>query len=298
MDVHAAMKTFVAVAEQNGFAPAARVLGLSTSAVSRHVQELEQEVGAQLLLRTTRRLSLTEAGELYLPRARAALRQIGELHEEIASLSATPRGRLRVTASPGFGDYLLAPLMARFALAYPELTLEMDFTERVVDLVAEGYDAGVRAGRLADSTLNGRRIAELPYVVCASPGYVARRGAPQRPEELAEHDCVHWRWRGGAMIWRFLDGARRIDVPVTGRFLVTSVVAEREGARAGLGVAVLPPAHAEADIRAGRLVRLLEDYPPEPEPITIVWPAAAVTPRKLRVFIDFLAQHIGPATEW
>lgn len=292
MNTLSAMSVFVAVAEQGGFAPAARILGMSPTAVSRHVQELERALGAQLLRRTTRRLSLTEAGERYLPTARRVLTEVRELHEEIASLNETPRGRLRVTATPGFGEYFLAPLAARFAAAYPELSLEMDFVERVVDLVAEGYDAGVRSGDLRDSTLRSKRLTEMRYVTCASPAYLERFGAPERPEDLTRHACVHWRWRSGAIVWRFIDGDEIISVPVTGRFIVSSYTAEREGALAGLGIALLPPFQIEEDARAGRLVKVLEAFEPVPERISIVWPAAATMPRKLRVFIDYMTEEI------
>lgn len=296
------MIVFVAVIDQGGFAPAARALGMSASAVSRHIQELEQALGAQLLRRTTRRLSLTEAGERYLPSAREILANIRDLHDEIASLHETPRGRLRITASHGFGDYTLSPITARFAAKYPELSLEIDHTNRVVDLVAEGYDAGVRSGHLRDSSLLSRRIAELDFVCCASPKYLAERGAPERPEDLARHDCVHWRWRDGTMTWRFYErGAANpppVEVLVRGRFLVSGVLAEREGARAGLGVALLPPAQIAEDFAEGRLVPLLENFEPEKEPISIVWPGGGQTPRKLRVFIDFVVAEIGACPNW
>lgn len=292
MNLHVAMTVFVAVAEQGGFAPAARTLGISTSAVSRHVQELEQELGAQLLRRSTRKLSLTEAGEIYLPSARLVIGQIRDLHEEIASLSAAPRGKLRITASPGFGDHLLSPVATRFVLAYPEITLEMDFTTRLVDLVAEGYDAGIRSGALRDSSLTTRRLGVRRHIACASPSYLAERGVPQRPGDLACHDCVHWRWRAGAINWSFHDGDEIVDVPVSGRYMVTSVAAEREGALAGLGVALLQPDLIAEDLASGRLVRVLENNDPVSEPLSIVWPAAAITPRKLRVFVDFLTKEL------
>lgn len=295
MDLHVAMRVFVAVAEHTGFAPAARVLEMSTTAVSRHVADLEASLGVQLLRRTTRTVNLTEAGERYLRGARSLLRQAGELHSEISSFNATPQGRLRVTATPGFGNYFLGPMIARFARAYPAMTVEVDFSERLVDLVTEGYDAGIRSGNLSDSSMTVRKLADIHYVACASPDYLKRCGAPQRPEDLTTHDCVYWRSSKQVTVWKFLHGDQVIEVPVKGRFRVNSVVTEREGALAGLGIAVLPPGHVAQDIRSGRLVPVLPDFLPATEPISVIWPHTVAVPRKLRVFVDFLVAEIAEA---
>lgn len=302
MDQLAAIRVFIAVAEESGFAPAARRLGASTSAVSRHIAELETHLGAELLRRSTRRVSLTEAGERYLKRASGLIDELSALDSEVADLAAAPRGTLRISASPTFGDFVVSPIAARFVREYPDITLDLEFTDRVVDIVAEGYDAALRAGALRDSALRSRRLATVSHVLCASPEYIARRGAPERPEDLVEHDCIMWRWRSKQLIWRLMDGDRVVEVPVSGRFYAGSDIAEREGARAGVGVALLNRVLAEDDLKSGRLVRVLEDYPEAPWPITAVWPAARAMPLKLRVFIDFLADALhkvdgGAATE-
>lgn len=289
MDKLTAMRVFAAVADAGGFAPAARDLGMSTSAVSRHVAELEAALSVELLRRSTRRMSLTEVGERYLNRANGILDEVRALEADIGDLAASPKGRLRLTASPTFGDFFLAPIAARFAQRYPELTIEMDLTERLVDVVAEGYDAAIRAGRLTDSTLTSRRLLDYPFVAVASPDYVAKAPPLERPEDLARHQCVHWRWRSDTMIWRFMDGDEVVEVPVTGRFRVNSTFAEREAARAGLGIALFSPLAAKDDLASGRLVTVLPNHPPAPMAITALWPAARATPRKLRLFIDFLS---------
>lgn len=293
MDLHVAMRVFVAVAEQTGFAPAARTLEMSTTAVSRHVADLEAFLGVQLLRRTTRTVNLTEAGERYLCGARETLRQTSELHAEITSLNETPQGRLRITVTPGFGNYFLGPMIARFARAYQALTVEVDFSERLVDLVTEGYDAGIRSGNLRDSSMTARRLTDIDYISCASPDYLERCGTPQRPEDLTAHDCVYWRCAPQVTLWRFHSGRDLIEVPVGGRFRVNSVITERQGALAGLGVAMLPPAHIAEDIRSGSLVPILQDFRPVSEPISIVWPQTVAVPRKLRVFVDFLLKEIS-----
>jgi DNA-binding transcriptional LysR family regulator len=287
-----AMSVFVHVAELGGFAPAARRLGLSTSAVSRHVAELETAVGAQLLRRTTRRLSLTEAGTRYLPRARAIVEEVDALHTEIGERHAAPSGLLRVSLPPGTGNFTLAPLAIEFLTRYPDIALELDVTERVVDLVAEGYDAAVRAGPLVDSSLASRKLIDLHFVTCASPAYCARYGMPDRPEDLSRHSCIHFPRRRGDMVWTFTDGDRRIPVRVSGRYVINDIDAERRAALAGLGIVALTWYDAHEDLEAGRLIRLLPAFDYEPFPITFVWPRAAIEPRKLRLFIDFIAEAL------
>lgn len=288
MDQIVAMRVFIAVAEENGFAPAARRLGLSTSAVSRHVADLEAHLSAALLNRTTRRLSLTEVGSRFLPRAAALIDELGEIEEEVRDFTAAPKGRLRISASPTFGDYVLAPIATQFVRAYPEIAFEMEVSHRLVDVVAEGYDAVLRMGELPDSDLRSRRIAEARNTLCASPEYLAAAPPLNRPEDLAAHNCIHWVYRDAPARWRFADGSRWVEVDVSGRFVAASSVAEREAAREGLGVALLAPVLIEDDLRTGRLVEVLPDFPAKPFAVTLLWPSGRSTPLKLRVFIDFL----------
>ena len=292
MDLFTAITVFVTVAEEQGFAPAARRLGMSTSSVSRHIADLEAHLTTSLLHRTTRRLSLSEAGERYLPRATAILEEMSALHNEVGQFSATPTGRLRITSSPTFGDHFLAPIATDFARTYPDISLSMDFTERMVDIVAEGYDAAVRAGFLHDSSLKSRKLADHRFILCASPSYLQRVGPLEHPNDLMRVDCIHWRLRAASMTWPFRDGDRRLNIPVSGRFLANSSLAELEGARAGLGVAMLSPVTAAADLDSGRLLQVLPEFEPEPSPINIVWPGSRTMPHKLRLFIDFVAKAL------
>lgn len=298
MDLYSAMRVFVSVAQHGGFAPAARLLGMSTSAVSRHVADLEAHLATPLITRTTRRLSLTEAGERYLPRALAILDDLSALDAELSDFAAAPTGRLRITSSPAFGDYFLAPIVAQFSRANPQMKIEIDFGERVVDVVAEGYDAAIRAGWLPDSSLKRRLLAHFHFVACASPEYLSSAPPLERPEDLIHHHCIRWLWRRTTVPWRFRDGDRKVEVVVSGRFSASSTTAEREGARAGLGIALVSPEAVSADLERGRLVQVLPEFEPEPMPINIVWPAAPSTPRKLRLFIDFLVEalHKSPVT--
>lgn len=295
MDQLTAMRVFTAVAEEGGFAPAARRLGLSSSAVSRHIADLEQHLAIELIRRTTRRLSLTEAGLRYRARAETVLDEISAMDAEAGAFGHAPTGALRITSAPQFGEQFLAPVTAAFLRAYPEIKLDLDLSGRVVDLVAEGFDAALRSGPLPSSALRSRILAEPAYIPCASPDYLERAGHPRHPTDLTRHDCIRW-WRTGPMTtWRFLDGETVIPVPVRGRFSVTSGLAQRHGALAGLGVALFLPGMVEADLAAGRLTRVLEDYPPERSRISLIWPPTSVMPLKLRVFIDFLVEALHKA---
>jgi len=288
MNQHVAMSVFVAVARAGGFSEAARRIGMSTTAVSRHVADLEQMLGVTLLRRTTRHVSLTEAGAGYLPRAAAVLEEVERLNGEIGAIDAAPRGRLRITAPPAIGKDWIAPLAVDFAERHPGIEIELDLTERLVDMVAEGFDAAVRAGRLASSSLIAHRLVDIRYLPCASPEYLERRGTPLRPEEIAGHECIHWRSAAGGSSWTFTIAGARVTVPIRGRLLVSDFGAEREAAVRGLGLAILPLLSVRDDLDAGRLARVLPDCEVESGVLSLVRPATPFEPPKLRAFIDFV----------
>ncbi|MHA1567929.1 MAG: LysR family transcriptional regulator [Alphaproteobacteria bacterium] len=288
MNPHAAMTAFVEVAKASSFSAAARRLGMSTTAVSRHVAELERSLGVALLRRTTRHVSPTEAGARYLPRAAAILEEIAWLDAETGAIAAAPRGKLKITAPPSVGNDWIAPLAVDFAEAYPEIELELEFTERLVDLVAEGFDAAIRSGPLASSSMIAHRIIEMHYLLCASPAYLERRGAPARPEDIREHDCIHWRGAAGGGVWDFVRDGARVSVPIAGRLLINNFAAEQEAARRGLGLAILPRLNLRDDLDAGRLVAVLPGYEVDRGVLSLVRPATPFEPPKLRAFIDFI----------
>jgi DNA-binding transcriptional LysR family regulator len=288
MNRHLAMTVFVEVAQAGGFSAAARRLNMSTTAVSRHVAELERMLGVTLLRRTTRHVSPTEAGERYLPRAAAILEEIAQLNAEIGAVDSMPRGKLKITAPPSIGNDWIAPLAVDFVEAYPEIELEMEFTERVVDLVAEGYDAAIRSGPLASSSMIAHRIVEMRYLLCASPAYLERRGAPDRPDDIVDHDCIHWRGEAGGAVWRFTKDAARVSVPIRGRLLINNFAIERDAAVRGLGLAILPLLNLRDDLDAGRLVPVLPDCEVSPSELSLVRPPTPFEPPKLRTFIDFI----------
>jgi len=288
MNPHIAMTTFVEVARAGGFSAAARRLSMSTTAVSRHVAELERMLGVTLLRRTTRHVSPTEAGARYLPRAAAILEEIERLNAEIGAVDSMPRGKLKITAPASIGNDWIAPLSVDFVEAYPEIELEIEFTERIVDLVAEGFDAAIRSGPLVSSSMIAHRIIEMRYLLCASPSYLERRGAPERPEDIIEHDCIHWRGAADSGAWDFAKEGARVSVPISGRLLINNFAAEHEAAVRGLGLAILPLLNLRDDIEAGRLVHVLPDYEVYRGQLSLVRPPMPFEPPKLRAFIDFI----------
>ncbi|KIL98133.1 Transcriptional regulator LysR family [Paramagnetospirillum magnetotacticum MS-1] len=289
---------FVRVAETGSFSEAARRLNLSKSMISRQVSALEADLGVRLLHRTTRSLSPTEAGRAYLERCQRILADLDEANLLVSHLQAVPRGRLRVSAPLSFGIGHLAESLPGFLARYPEIELEMGFTDRHVDLVEEGWDLAVRIGRLADSSLIVRRLAPIRRLAAASPDYVARRGTPVHPSELSGHDCLT---HGGRVHseWRFTgEDGKPIQVEVKGRFDSDNGDVLRDMAMAGLGIVLLPSFFLGDGIRAGRLVPLLEKYVPLDSSLNVVYPHGRHLSPKVRAFVDHLAATFGPEPYW
>ncbi|MDA8231450.1 MAG: LysR family transcriptional regulator [Magnetospirillum sp.] len=298
MDLLDAMRAFTQVAEGGSFSAASQRLNLSKSAVSRLVSGLEAELGVRLLQRTTRSLALTEAGRAYLERSRAILSEIEDAHLAISHHQAEPTGRLRVTTPVSFATHHLSPILPAFLDRHPRLSLDMAPTDRFVDLVEEGFDLAIRVGRLAESSLIARRLAPSRRFVCASPAYLARHGTPATPADLGHHDCLS---HGdlGAGEWGFVDArGRSFGVEVTGRVRAGSGDLLRELALAGVGVAYLPTFFIGPDIREGRLVPLLTGFTSQDAAVHAVWPAGRHLSPKVRAFVDFLAERIGPEPYW
>jgi DNA-binding transcriptional LysR family regulator len=288
MNPHASMTVFVEVARAGSFSAAAHKLNMSTTAVSRHVADLERMLGVTLLRRTTRHVSPTEVGARYLPRAHAILDEIEQLNAEISAVDPTPRGKLKITAPPAVGNEVIVPLAVDFVEAYPEIELEIDLSERLVDLVAEGFDAAIRAGPLESSSMIAHRIVELRYLICASPSYLERRGAPKRPDDIGDHDCIYWRVAAAGGAWSFVKNGERVTVPIRGRLLISNFAAQRAAALRGLGLAILPLLSVREDLEVGRLVSVLPDYEVHHGVLSLVRPPTPFEPPKLRVFIDFI----------
>jgi DNA-binding transcriptional LysR family regulator len=301
MDRLAEMEAFVQVVDDGGFTEAGRKLGLSKSAVSKHVSALEARLAVRLLTRTTRRVSPTEVGLAYYDRARAVLAQAEAADSMVTAMQASPKGTLRVSAPVAFGVGQVAPAVAAFLCAYTDVEVQMVLEDRFVELVAEGYDVAVRiGGALADSSLRARRLAETRGVVVASPAYLAEKGAPGGIEDLSAHRLLHYSHLSTGNYWRLRgrSGEER-QVRVGGRLTVNNGEALMKAAEAGLGIAMVPDFMLRGAIAAGRLVELLPDRPADILGIHAVYPEGRFQQPKLRAFIDFLVEHFrgrGPGS--
>ena len=294
----AGINIFTEVAKQGGFTAAAEVLGLSKSTVSKQIAALEDRLGAKLLNRTTRRLSLTEVGQAYYERCRRIVEEAEEAELAVTQLQAEPRGTLRVNAPVSFGTMHLARLLPDFMARYPDLSIDMDLNDRRVDLIEEGLDMAIRVGELGDSTLVARRLAPCRFTTVASPEYWAKHGRPQHPRDLVDHDCLVYKLRDrpGEMTFEGPDGP--IDVATrgslqsnNGEFLLAAVMA-------GRGVSICPTFFCGVQVSDGRLERVLEDYMRYEVAVYAVWPQSRHLSAKVRAFVDFLAERFGPEPYW
>lgn len=281
---------FAAVLEAGSFTAAAARLGTSSGQASKLVSRLEAELGVRLLDRTTRAVAPTEAGQAYWERLRPLLDEYDNLDLSIRNVSQAPRGRLRLTAPLSFGVMELVPALNEFALRYPEIDLDVSFSDRAANLVDEGFDLAVRIGRPADSSLVARKLCEVRIVVVGANAYLERRGEPRTVEDLAEHDCImdanfrepnRWPLRG--------PGGEAMTIPVRGRIRYSNAEACLSAAEAGLGLACVPGFVAAASLRAGRVRRVLENFEPVPYSIHALYPHSRYLAVKVRVLVDFLA---------
>ncbi|WP_428697338.1 LysR family transcriptional regulator [Stappia sp.] len=293
MDQLTALRVFRQVVEGGAFAAAARKLRLSPAAVSKNVGELEAHLGVRLLNRTTRRMSLTEAGTRYYQQVSRILDDLEDADGSMQPLSHSPSGLLRVSAPMSLSLVRFSGAVVRFMQAYPDLSLDLQLDDRRVDIVKDGFDLAIRGSdRLEDSSLVARRIMALRHVVCAAPAYFAAKGRPQTPMELAGHDCVQFSLSGHAGEWEFSRDGETQKVQVTGRYKVTSSLAIRDALRAGFGVSLIPRLYVQDDIAAGRLETALDDWDPVVTQVYAVYPSRRYLLPKVRAFVDFLAEDL------
>jgi DNA-binding transcriptional LysR family regulator len=296
MDQLGAIAVFARVIEANGFTAAARALGLSKAAVSKQVARLEDRLGVRLLNRTTRRLGLTEAGRDFYERARRILAEVEEAEQAASSRQASPRGLLRVNAPVTYGIGHVVPVLPAFMRRYPEIRLDLVLNDRYVDLIEEGFDLAIRVGLepLKDSSLVARRLFATRHAVCAAPSYLAARGSPQMPADLARHDCLLYSYLSTGEEWRFLDAAGRpFGVRVAGPMRANNGDALHHAARAGLGIIYAPAFLLAEDLAAGRLVPVLSDWQTPEAAVHAVYPPGRPLGTKVRVFVDYLAETLG-----
>lgn len=295
MDKLTALRVFRRVAELASFSATARDLRLSNAAVSKNVRELEEELGAPLLQRTTRRVHLTAAGEQYYARVVAVLDELASADQAAAEESNAPRGRLRVAAPMSFGLSELAARVAAFSNLYPELTIELELNDRFVDVIQEGFDVAVRgSGPLPDSNLVAKKLLDIERVVCASPEYVARSGEPKSPQGLTRHRCLVYSVSSRPGVWTFNRGKAKATVELRGALLVNNSLALATAAAEGAGVALLPHFAAKSALTSGRLMRLLPDWSSDAQALYALYPRHRFTSRIVKLFVDYLSdQYLG-----
>lgn len=299
MDRMASMAAFTKVVGAGSFSAAAREMQVSQALVTKQIQELENWLGARLLNRTTRRLSLTEVGTAFYERAARILEAVEEAKGAAGALQTVPRGRLRINAPISFGVLHLAPAVTEFLQRFPDVSVELLMNDRLVDLLEGEFDVGVRIGRLRDSSLIARKIAPIRLAVCAAPDYLARRGVPKAPEDLAKHDCLEYTYFESRGEWRLLNPeGDEIVVPVSGRYLANNADVLRITAIAGGGIILCPTFIVGEDLRSGRLVRLLPDYPPPEQALHALYPPSRHLSAKVRSFVDFLVARFGGEPAW
>ncbi len=297
MDRIDAMQAFVAVADLEGFAPAARKLGLSPSAVTRLIAALEERLGARLLQRTTRQVTLTDAGSRYLERARRILADVEEAEQAIEGERTRPGGRLVISAPVGFGRLHVSPVVSAYLKRFPEVAADLRLSDRMINLVEEGVDLAVRIGHLPDSTLVVRHVGEMRRIVVASPDYLKEHGEPKRPAEIASHETIQFGAMTAAPEWRFVEDDRAVSVSPNPRFSSNSADAAIQHAEAGGGLTRVLAYQAAASLKAGRLKIVLAKFEQPPLPIHIVYPTSRLLSAKVRTFIDLVTEiadwHFG-----
>lgn len=282
------IEEFVAVAETNSFTAAARKLAVSTAHVSRQVNALEERLGAKLFYRTTRKVSVTAVGSIYYRHCRQLLDGLDEAEQSVTQLQATPRGKLRLTSAVTYGERFIAPLISEFVGLYPELDVEIIFTNQTLDLVDEGIDLAIRLGELKDSSLVARKLAPRKLFVCGSPEYFIARHIPQELAELAEHNCL----LGTLGHWLFSENGRQRAVNVKGNWVCNSGPALLDAALGGLGLVQVPDFYVGEHLKDGSLVTVLDDFRPPDSAVWAVYPSNRHLSPKVRLLVDFLKERL------
>ncbi len=280
---------FVAVAQHHSFTAAARSLNTSVAQVSRRVSDLEQRLAVKLLHRTTRRVTLSEAGQQYFEQCKPLLEALELAELSVTQTQSSPKGRLKITAPVTYGEQQLAPLLNHFLSLYPELDLDLVLTNQQLDLLESGIDVAIRLGKLSDSSLMARRLSERQLHVCATPDYLNRHGEPHTLSELDHHQCLV----GSVNRWRFEDNNLERSLSVSGRVQCNSGFALLDAAKQGLGLVQLPDYYVQQSLENGELVEVLSAYRPAKEGIWALYPQNRHLSMKVRMLIDFLVENLG-----
>lgn len=290
---------FVQIVESGSFTAAAERLGLSRSVVSKYLTRLEDRLGARLLNRTTRRLSLTEAGQAFFARSQRGLHEIEAAEAEVSQLQETPRGKLTLNAPMSFGILHIAPALADFSKQYPDLTVDMRLEDKQVDLIEEGFDLAIRIAELPDSSLVARRLGPCRHVVCASPAYLEKHGQPRTPDDLRKHNALTYRYQDSPSEWQFISPEGRFTtIPVNGSIQMNNSLAIREAVLRGAGITLTPSFVVGENIKSGQLKKVLPDYRVQEISIYAVYPERRHLLPKVQAFIDFMKARLSDPPYW
>ena len=291
MDRMTALSAFRAVVALGSFSGAARQLGLSPAAISKNIAELEAHLSARLLNRTTRRVSLTEAGAAYHERISRVLDDLADADATLGHVAQVPRGLLRVSAPATLTLVALSQALPRFLARHPQISLDLHTDDRRVDLVRDGYDFAIRGSdRLEDSGLVARRLGVLRHVLCGAPAYFEQHGKPRKPEDLRTHACVQFSLSDHSDVWTFTRGKQVTQVPIAGRFKASSSLVVRDALLAGHGLSLIPEVYVREALRQGRLLPVLRGWKTDETTVYAVYPSRRFVPAKVRVFLEFLVQ--------
>jgi DNA-binding transcriptional LysR family regulator len=290
MDLLDSMKVYVLAVEKGSLSAAATACDISATMAGNHLRTLEKRLGMQLLNRTTRRQHLTPFGEDYYQRCKEILRLVAETDEQAQKLQLAPAGKLRITAPVSFGTEALMPALSDYLERYPQVSIDLVLSDRVADLLEEGFEAAIRVGPVPDSALIARPLAPYRLMICASPAYLARRGTPARPDELSQHECLSFS-PSAAAHWRLEDQEHICRVPVSGRLQVNQGQALRVAALQGMGIVLQPAILLEDDVRAGRLVQLFPQHQLATRPMSVLYLPDRYRSPKLRSFVDFVVER-------
>jgi len=298
MDIFSGMRAFVATVDMGSFSQAARELGTSKATVSKQVAALEDHLRVRLLHRTTRKLNLTDEGRVYVERARRILEDLTDAEDAVCPLGGEPRGRLRISAPHTFGAMHLSEVLAAFIERYPHIHIDIEFSDRLVNLVDEGFDAVIRISRLRDSTLVARRIAPVSMSLCAAPSYWEKYGKPTHPKELRQHKGIKYSYLSTPSEWSFRDGGKPFSLKISGNLTTNNDIVIRSAAVQGVGIFYGPSYIVSQALRQGKLEAALERFYDDPLGVYAVYPSSKNLSPKVRAFVDFLIEWFRHTPDW
>ena len=296
MDRFSTLTVFRRVVEMGSFSAAAQDLNYSNAAVSKMIKELEADLGAQLIVRTTRSLHLTDVGRSYFEQVSDILDGMAAADDAVRSETGTPRGRLKISVPMSFGLIIVSKLLPRFARQYPEIKIDLVMSDSYVDLIEEGFDLAIRGGQLTDSSLRARKLLDIERVLCVSPAYLAEHAAPNDPEGLTEHACLVYSASTSPNVWHLQSGPDRKSIPIRAAYRANNSLAIREAILEGLGIGLLPKLFVANELACGELTNTLPQWEGEPQALYALYPAHRETSLKHRLLVDFLVEEFAKLT--